>query len=168
MATAVLLQSAAALPLDSSGEQVDDDTFNGFEGTLNNEDDQDRNSILPFPPVLATKWGVAVVEGAYIKHILDEEENDVGINFDDLTVFQQEFGRRTRKGQSGLFGRPTARNFPPVTQQVDQPTVTKTKVYVTHLQHHSFRSSFQKQKSIKNLINQHYNQYGMNQINNKH
>lgn len=110
------MQSSAALPLldDSSQElkdafEVEDDAFGRLEGTFENDDDQELDSILSFPPTLAKKWNFALVDGALIKQVLDEEENDVGVNFDDITVLQLQFGKRTGHSKN-LFGKPNARN----------------------------------------------------------
>ena len=71
------------------------------------------DSVIHIPPVLVTNWGLALVDGAEIKKVLDEEENDIGITFDELSQLQQEFGKRTdrskkRKGFDSIFNIPGA------------------------------------------------------------
>merc|ERR1712179_387077 len=116
-AAVLLLQSSAALPLlDDSNQEIknafeaEDDAFERLEGTFGNEDDLELDSILSFPPILAKKWGSALVEGALIKQVLEEEENDVGANFDELTLLQLQFGKRTGHSKN-LFGKPNSRDL---------------------------------------------------------
>jgi len=78
---------------------------------------------LSFPPILAKKWGSALVEGALIKQVLEEEENDVGVNFDELTLLQLQFGKRTGHSKN-LFGKPNSRDLKDTILQ----SVTKVEV----------------------------------------
>jgi hypothetical protein len=68
------------------------------------EDEQ----LISIPPVLVTNWGLALVDGAEIKKVLDEE-NDIGISFEELSQFQLEFGKRTdntKKRKGNFFNAP--------------------------------------------------------------
>ena len=105
-ATVFLTPSSTAFPASESDELFDD----SFQG--NEEADKHVNTLLSIPHVLANKWGIALVEGVYIKRVLDEEENDIGVSFDQLSGYQNEFGKRTTKHKiSSFFGSPTARRI---------------------------------------------------------
>ena len=125
-ASLLLLSAAWALPVinDDGGDgdltepQPQFDDFSpplarSFAHASSNRKNKRPNDIITVPPVLVTNWGLAVVDGAMIKQVLDEEENDIGITFDELSLLQLEFGKRTnppaskRKGvTAGIFNSP--------------------------------------------------------------
>ena len=72
--------------------------------SVSQEEEINKNDVIAeLPAAVAVNWGLAVVDGAIIKHVLEVEENDVGISFEEVNSFQKEFGRRVGKNRKGSF-----------------------------------------------------------------
>jgi len=102
-------------------------------------------------PEEALNWGLAIVEAAIIKRVLETEDNDVGITFDQINVLQSEFGVRTGRSRSySLFGNAEVKTQRKNINSLVSPTF-----------HQSSDCNRTKNKPIRNRtkLNQSYHNY---------